>query len=93
MQGVNVGNFGSNIISFMGVVSIVCLLVGMILLLHIIQQAFARAGVIWGIISTVYPPGTYLYCRRNWEQNRPRFMLVSGLIMVALILWLVVRSL
>lgn len=86
------GNIGSNIISFMGVVSMVCLLVGMILLLHMIQQAFARSGVIWGIISTVYPPGTYLYCRRHWEQNRSRFMLVSGLILVALVLWLIVRS-
>jgi hypothetical protein len=87
-----VGNIGSNILSFMGVISIVCLLVGMILLLHLIQQAFARGGVIWGIISTVYPPGTYLYCRRNWDKHRSRFMLVSGLISIALVLWLIVRS-
>lgn len=84
-------SIGSNIISFMGVVSIVCLLVGMILLLHMIQQAFSRSGVIWGMISIVYPPGTYLYCRRNWDVYRARFMLVSGLIVAALVLWLIVR--
>lgn len=91
MQGVNVGNISLQIISLMGVVSITCLLVAMILLLHMIQQAFARSGVVWGLISVVYPPGTYVYCRRNWDQHRARFILVSGLFITAVVFGVIVR--
>lgn len=79
------------LMSFMGVASMVCLLIGMILLLHMIQQAFARAGIIWGIISTLYPAGTYIYCRRNWENYGSRFVTVSTLIAIALVFWAIVR--
>lgn len=81
------------LMSFMGVTSIVCLLIGMILLLHMIQQAFARAGIVWGMISTFYPPGTYIYCRRNWENYGARFMTLTTLIAMAIVLWGMVKLL
>ncbi len=84
-------DIGLHIVSLMGVVSIACLLIAMILLLHMIQQAFARSGVVWGLISIVYPPGTYFYCRRNWEQSRSRFILISGLFIIALVFGIIVR--
>lgn len=84
-------NIGSTILSLLGAACIVSLLVGVMMLFHMIQQAFVRSGVRWGLISSVYPPGTYLYCRRNWEQYGPTFRLVSWLIAVAIILWLIVR--
>lgn len=79
------------LMSFMGVASIVCLLIGMILLLHMIQHAFAHAGIVWGMISTFYPPGTYIYCRRNWENYGGRFITLTTLIVLALIMWGIVR--
>ena len=81
----------NHILSFMGVTSMICLLVAVILLLHLIQQAFDRSGIVWGMISVLYPPGTYLYCRRNWETLRRRFMLISGLVIISLVLWLILR--
>lgn len=84
-------NFGMHIISFLGVVSVISLLIAMILLFNMIQQAFSSAGVVWGLIATVYPPGTYLYCRRNWDKVGSRFMLVSGLIVTSLVFWMVVK--
>lgn len=81
----------SQILSFMGITSMICLLIAVILLLHLIQQAFDRSGVIWGMISVFYPPGTYLYCRKNWDTMRSRFMLISGLIIVSLVFWLILR--
>lgn len=80
-------------LSFMGVTSMICLLIAVILLLHLIQQAFDRSGVVWGMISVFYPPGTYLYCRKNWDKMRTRFMLISGLVIVSLVIWLVLRIL
>lgn len=81
----------SNIMTLLGIVSMVSLLIAMILLLHLIQQAFERSGVLWGIISVVYPPGTYLYCRKNWDALRNRFLLISGLILLSLVLWAILR--
>lgn len=81
----------AQIFSFLGVVSIVSLLLALILLMHMIQQAFDRAGLIWGMIAVIYPPGTYLYCRKNWDVMRKRFMLISTLILISLVLWLVLR--
>lgn len=83
----------SQILSLMGVTSMVCLLIAVILLLHLIQQAFDRGGVIWGVISVIYPPGTYLYCRKNWDTMRGRFMLISGLVIVSLVFWVILRIL
>lgn len=81
----------THVISLLGVTSMVCMLIAVILLLHLIQQAFDRAGFVWGMISVIYPPGTYLYCRRNWDILRPRFMLISSLIIVSLVLWIILR--
>lgn len=77
----------AHLLSMVGVISMVCLLLAFILLIHLIQQAFDRAGLIWGVISVIYPPGTYLYCRRNWGTMRNRFLLISTLLLVSLILW------
>ncbi|HSX19737.1 MAG TPA: hypothetical protein VLG38_01280 [Gammaproteobacteria bacterium] len=85
------GTIAGHIISYMGAISMVCLLVAVILLLHLIQQAFDRSGVLWGIISVIYPPGTYLYCRRNWDVLRSKFVLISGLMIAALVLWGLVK--
>lgn len=75
----------------MGAVSMVCLLVALILLMHLIQQAFARSGVIWGVVAAVYPPGTYIYCRKNWDNYRGRFLLITTLLCVFLIFWVIAK--
>lgn len=75
----------------LGVGSIISLLVGGIMLLGLIQRAFEREGVLWGIISIFYPPGTYLYCRKNWDIYRKNFVLISSLLLASFCLWLVVR--
>lgn len=80
-----------HLISLLGVISMISLLVAAILLIRLIQQAFDRAGVIWGVIATIYPPGTYYYCRKNWDTMRDKFVIITGLILVALILWAVVK--
>lgn len=82
----------SQILSLMGVTSMICLLIAVILLLHLIQQAFNRS-VVWGVISVFYPPGTYLYCRKNWDTMRSRFMLISALVIVSLVFWIILRVL
>jgi len=84
-------SIGAHILSLLGMASMVCLLVAFILLLHLIQQAFDRSGLIWGVISAVYPPGTYLYCRRSWDTMRGRFVLISALIAASFVLWVVLR--
>lgn len=78
-------------ISFMGLFSMVCLLLAGILLINLIQRAFDKSGVIWGIIAIFYPPGTYLYCKRNWEEYRNKFLLISLLTIVGLMLLLIVK--
>lgn len=80
-----------NIVSLMGIASIVCLLVAVMLLLHLIQQAFLRSGTVWGLISIAYPPGTYLYCRKNWGIMRSKFILITSLFGVALLFWVIVK--
>ena len=77
--------------SFIGVASIVCLLVAGMLLLHLIQQAFLKAGTAWGLISILYPPGTYLYCRKHWGEMRNRFILITSLFIAALVLWVIIK--
>lgn len=81
----------THLMSLFGVVSMVCLLFAAFLLMQLIQQAFNRSGVLWGLISTIYPPGTYIYCRKNWDQMRDRFMIISGLLIVSVVLWVVVK--
>lgn len=73
-------------ITFAGLGSMICLSLSIILLLNLIQQAFDKSGVVWGMISVFYPPGTYLYCKRNWEAYRNRFLLITFLAVVGLVL-------
>ena len=81
----------AHIVSILGVSSMICLLVAIMLLLHLIQQAFDRAGVLWGLISVVYPPGTYYYCRRTWDDNHVKFKIITGLIVASVVLWLLAK--
>ena len=83
--------FGISLVGFIGVVSIICLLVAGIALLGLIQKAFDREGVVWGLISIFYPIGTYFYCRRNWDAYRGPFVFVTALVVTYLILWVIVR--
>jgi hypothetical protein len=69
----------------------VCLLVAGILLLNLIQKAFDREGVLWGVIAVVYPPGTYVFCRKNWDLYRKPFMTISGLAASGLVLFLLLK--
>lgn len=82
-----------HVVSFLGVISMISLLVAFMLLIHLIQQAFDRSGVVWGMIALIYPPGTYLYCRKNWDVMRDRFIVISGLMVIAIALWLIVKVL
>ena len=82
---------GGIFVSLLGVVSMVSLMVAIMLLVHLVQQAFDKAGVVWGMIALVYPPGTYLYCRKNWEVMRDRFIIITGLLIISIILWGIVK--
>jgi len=77
--------------TMLALISMVALLISGIMLLHLIQRAFEREGILWGMIAILYPPGTYLYCRKNWDLYRKTFVWITGLLVVALVLWLVVR--
>lgn len=61
------------------------------MLLNLIQTAFARDGVLWGLIAVVYPPGTYLFCKKSWELYRKTFFTISILIISGLVLFLAVK--
>lgn len=82
---------GGIFVSLLGVVSMVSLMVAIMLLVHLVQQAFDKAGVVWGMISLVYPPGTYLYCRKNWDVMRDKFIIITGLLIISIILWGIVK--
>jgi hypothetical protein len=79
--------------SLLGVGSIVCLLIAIIMFLHLVQTAFGREGVVWGLIAALYPPGTYLYCRKNWGQYRKQFVTITGLLLTSFVLWLIIKAL
>ncbi len=81
----------SSLTAFLGVISIVSLLVGGILLLNLIQRAFEREGILWGLISIFYPPGTYLYCRKNWDIYRKTYVGISALLVASFALWIVAK--
>ncbi len=85
------GGIYNSFISLVGLISMICLLVAVMMLLQLIQQAFNKAGVLWGVISTLYPPGTYLYCRKNWDVMRDKFVIISGLLIVSIVLLVVVK--
>ncbi len=80
-------------ITIVGLSSMVCLLLAAILLINLIQQAFDKSGVVWGVISVFYPPGTYLYCKRNWDSYRHKFLFISFLTIVGLTLLLIIKFL
>jgi len=86
-----VSAIGSHVVSIMGVASMVCLLVSGIILLNVIQKAFDRDGVLWGIIAIFYPVGTYFFCRKSWDEWGGKFILITGLVATYLILWLIVH--
>ncbi len=77
--------------SIIGVTSIVCLLVAVIMLMNLIQKAFDKDGITWGFISILYPPGTYMYCRKNWQAYSKKFFTISILMGVGLVLLLLVK--
>lgn len=77
--------------TLIGIASIVCLLIGCIALLNLIQKVFEREGVLWGSISVLYPVGTYLYCRKNWALYRRQFILINILIISSLVLFLILK--
>lgn len=77
--------------NLLGVTSIVCLLVGMIMFLHLVQRAFGKEGLVWGFIAAIYPPGTYVFCRKNWEQYRTQFVAITSLFLISLVLWVVLK--
>lgn len=81
----------SYIMSFLAIVSLLCILVGGILLINLIQKAFSQDGVLWGLISMLFPPGTYLYARKNWEQHGRTFVITSSLLVIGLILWTIIK--
>ena len=55
-----------NIVSF---VYLFCFFIAAILLLNIISKAF-NSSFLWGIISILFPPGTYVYCKKHWELTK-----------------------
>ena len=61
------------------------------MLINLIQRAFENEGVVWGVLAMMYPPGTYLFCRRNWENNRKQFITIGALLLVSLVLLLVLK--
>lgn len=73
--------------TFIGVMFIVCLLLAGIMFLILIQKAFEREGVVWGMISVFYPPGTYLFCKRNWDIYRGQFLAISILLSLCLVFY------
>jgi hypothetical protein len=77
----------------LGVISIVCLLLAIIIFLHLVQRAFGKEGIIWGFIATLYPPGTYFFCRKNWDQYRTQFITITALLLTSLALWIIVKLL
>lgn len=87
----NGGGALEHFVTLLGVISIISLLVAVMLLIQLVKQAFDSAGVIWGMIATLYPPGTYLYCRKNWDVLRDRFVVISGLLIIALVFWGLVK--
>jgi len=86
-----VASIGTQIVSYVGVISMLCLLVSGLALLQLVQKAFDSDGIIWGVVSMLYPIGTYFYCRKNWDTYRGKFIFISGLVAAYLILWLLVK--
>lgn len=82
---------GSHLMAFIAVVSILCVLIAAIMLINLIQRAFAREGVLWGLIAVIYPPGTYVYCRKHWDVYGRTFTFISALLIVGLLLWLLIK--
>ena len=74
-----------------GIVSFVSSIIAFIMLINLIQRAFENEGVVWGVLAMMYPPGTYLFCRRNWENNRKQFITIGALLLVSLVLLLVLK--
>lgn len=77
------------ILSFIALTGIVCLLVGGMMLLQMIQRAFEKDGVPWGMLAIIYPPGTYYYCKRDWNSRRKPFLQITVLLVVGVIFWAV----
>jgi hypothetical protein len=81
------------VISLIGALSIVCFLVAVIMLLHLIQTVFAQEGVVWGFLSILYPPGTYLLCRNKWDLYGPAFVRISIFLGIGFALWVILKLL
>ncbi len=81
----------SHVVSLLGVACTVSILIAGILFLNLIQTAFAQDGVVWGFIAVLFPPGTYFYCRKNWDTYRKKFITIAGLLIAALVLWVIAK--
>lgn len=68
-----------------------CFLIAIMMLMALVQEAFNKSGFLWGVASMIYPPGTYKYCKTDWENKGKSFMIISGLLVVAVVLFLVAK--
>lgn len=82
---------GSQIITFLASVSMLSILVSGIMLISLIQNAFSRDGTLWGLLTMIFPPGTYLFCKKNWDVYGKRFIIMSAFAIVGLLFAVIVR--
>lgn len=69
---------------------ILCCLLTFILLLNIISHAFNRS-IVWGVISLIFPPGTYYFCRKHWELTKHLALPVLFLAVIALVAKIIIE--
>ena len=66
--------------------------VAMILILNLVSKAFKRS-VLWGFTCLLFPPGTYIYCKKNWQAVKnlvmPILILVAGSLLFKLLTMLI----
>lgn len=84
---------GSQFLSFLAVVSMLSILVSLIMLISLVQTAFSRDGILWGVIAAIFPPGTYIFCRKDWDVYRTRFIIIASLAIIGLVLLILVKFL
>lgn len=82
---------GSQLIGFLAAVSMLSILGAVIMLISIIQNAFSRDGMLWGLIAILFPPGTYIFCRKNWDIYGTRFIFMAAMAVTGLLCAIIVR--
>ena len=71
--------------TYISLIGVGCFLVSLIMLMQMVQNAFAKDGFLWGLLCLLFPPGTYKYCRRNWEELGKNFIAMSVLASLGLV--------